>query len=510
MSSSVAVLYSRGVAGLSAPQVTVEVHISSGLPNFAIVGLPETVVRESKDRVRSAIQTAQFEFPARRITVNLAPADLPKQGSRLDLAIAIGILVASHQLKADHLNHFEFIGELALTGELRPVHAILPLAMQTQAAARALIFPQANLEDLQLLENLCAYPAKHLLDVCAHINGRQLLAPAELIPPPIQNQHLFDLSEVIGQESAKRALEIAAAGKHNMLMCGPPGTGKTLIASRLPTLLPNLSFEKALEVAAIYSLSSHKQKQSFSLLPPFRNPHHSASSVALVGGGRPPKPGEISLAHLGVLFLDELPEFDRKALETLREPLESGQITIARAGFQAEYPAEFQLVAAMNPCPCGHLGDTRKACRCTPHALSYYQQKLSGPLLDRIDLHVRVMPQTLDLFDEYQTASETSSTVRKRVLYAQSIQYQRQQKANQHLNPQELTAFCLLDTVSRQLLTKASASLQLSARSQHRAIRVARTIADLQGSDNISTSHLAEALSYRQLPWAEMNEMPAL
>lgn len=503
MSSSVAVLYSRGVAGLSAPQVTVEVHISSGLPNFTIVGLPETVVRESKDRVRSAIQTAQFEFPARRITVNLAPADLPKQGSRLDLAIAIGILIASHQLKATQLENYELIGELALTGELRPVHAILPLAMQTQAISRSLIFPEANMAELQILENLCAYPAKHLLDVCAHLSGRQLLTPAELIPPPIENEHLIDLSDVIGQDSAKRALEIAAAGKHNMLMCGPPGTGKTLIASRLPTLLPHLSFEKALEVAAIYSLSMHKQKQSFSLLPPFRHPHHSASSVALVGGGRPPKPGEISLAHLGVLFLDELPEFDRKALETLREPLESGQITIARAGFQAEYPAEFQLVAAMNPCPCGHFGDTRKACRCTPHALSHYQQKLSGPLLDRIDLHVQVMPQALDLFDEAVTAPETSSVVGERVLKAHAIQFQRQQKHNQQLNPQELMQFCHLESSCRQLLIQASARLQLSARSQHRAIRVARTIADLNGSDDINTQHLAEALSYRQLPWRE-------
>lgn len=502
MSSSLAVLYSRGVAGMNAPLVTVEVHISGGLPNFTIVGLPETVVRESKDRVRSAIQTSQFDFPARRITVNLAPADLPKQGSRLDLAIAIGILVASHQLKVDKLSQYEFVGELALTGELRPVSALLPLAMQTQLAERRLIFPVNNVDDLHLLEDLCAYPAKHLLDVCAHLNGRTPLAPANLVAPAATTEYLIDLSDVIGQDSAKRALEIAAAGGHNMLMCGPPGTGKTLLASRLPTLLPPLSFSQALEVAAIHSLSHHTRVASLSLLPPFRTPHHSASSVALVGGGRPPKPGEISLAHRGVLFLDELPEFDRKTLETLREPLESGQITIARAGFQAEYPAQFQLVAAMNPCPCGHYGDIRKTCRCTPHALAHYQQRLSGPLLERIDLHVAITPQSLDLFAEENTARENSSTVRARVTPAQTIQYELQQKLNQRLSPQELTHICPLDTDCKQLLTQASARLQLSARSQHRMVRVARTIADLQKQDKIHAQHLAEALTYRQNLWA--------
>lgn len=502
MPSSLAVLYSRGVAGMNAPLVTVEVHIASGLPHFTIVGLPEAVVRESKDRVRSAIQTSQFDFPARRITVNLAPADLPKQGSRLDLAIAVGILIASHQLKIDKLQQYEFVGELALTGELRPVSALLPLAMQTQIAERALIFPAQNIDDLHLLEDLCAYPAKHLLDVCAHLSGRTPLAPANLIAPAAETNYLIDLSEVIGQDSAKRALEIAAAGGHNMLMCGPPGTGKTLLASRLPTLLPTLSFTQALEVAAIHSLSQHNRIANLSLLPPFRTPHHSASSVALVGGGRPPKPGEVSLAHRGVLFLDELPEFDRKTLETLREPLESGQITIARAGFQAEYPAQFQLVAAMNPCPCGHHGDLRKACRCTPHALANYQQRLSGPLLERIDLHVAIMPQTLDLFAENDTVRENSSAVRSRVIPAQEKQYQRQNKLNQRLSSQELTNICPLNAACRQLLTQASARLQLSARSQHRMVRVARTIADLQSQDTIETQHLAEALSYRQHLWA--------
>ncbi len=486
---------------MQAPLVTVEVHIASGLPHFAMVGLPETVVRESKDRVRSAIQNAQFDFPARRITVNLAPADLPKQGSRLDLAIALGILIASHQLKTNDLSQYEFVGELALTGELRPISAILPLAMQTQIASRTLIFPAQNTDDLHLLEDLCALPAKHLLDVCAHLSERTPLKPAELIAPKIESHYLMDLNEVIGQESAKRALEIAAAGGHNMLMCGPPGTGKTLLASRLPTLLPALQFQQALEVATIHSLSQHKRLTHLSLLPPFRSPHHSASSVALVGGGRPPKPGEISLAHLGVLFLDELPEFDRKTLETLREPLESGQVTISRAGFQAEYPAQFQLVAAMNPCPCGHAGDPRKACRCTPQALANYQQRLSGPLLDRIDLHVAIMPQTLDLFGEHGQAQEDSSAVRERVTQAQTIQYARQQKLNQRLIPQELHELCPLSLPCRQLLTQASARMQLSARSQHRSVRVARTIADLQAHTSIEISDLAEALSYRQRLW---------
>ena len=365
---SLAIVHSRAQVGVEAPAVTVEAHLANGLPSLALVGLPETAVKESKDRVRSAILNCAFDFPPRRITLNLAPADLPKDGGRFDLAIALGILAASGQVPASALEHLECLGELALSGAIRPVQGVLPAALAARAAGRTLVVPKANAEEASLASGLTVIAVEHLLEVAAHLNGQTPITPyqaqgllRQVLPYP-------DLAEVQGQIAAKRALLVAAAGSHNLLFTGPPGTGKTLLASRLPGLLPPLDEQEALEVAAIHSVASHTPLSAWPQRP-FRTPHHSASGPALVGGGSRPQPGEITLAHHGVLFLDELPEFDRKVLEVLREPLESGQIVIARARDKVRFPARFQLVAAMNPCPCGHLGDPSGRCRCsTEHA----------------------------------------------------------------------------------------------------------------------------------------------
>ncbi len=491
---SLATVHTRAKLGIEAPAVTVEVHLSNGLPAFHIVGLPETAVKESKDRVRSAIINSHFEFPARRITVNLAPAELPKEGSRFDLAIAIGILAASNQIPTELLGHYEFIGELALSAELRPVEAVLPSALGCAASGKQLIVGQGNADEAALVESLTVLPAKHLLEVSAHLHQRQAIHPWKRVAIEPQ-QNPAQLRDVIGQQHAKRALEIAAAGGHHLLFYGPPGTGKTLLASHLPGLLPPLSNLEALDVAAIHSVARKGQRQ-YSRERPFRTPHHSASAVAMVGGGSTPRPGEISLAHLGVLFLDELPEFQRNVLEVLREPLESGEINISRAAAQTCYPARFQLVAAMNPCPCGYLGSQR--CICTSAQIARYRSKISGPLLDRIDLQVQVSAmENHQLLNQQQSEGESNHTIQQRICNAREIQLERQATINSQLTSQQLKQYCPMDKAQRQLMDQAVNRFALSARGFYRVLKVARTIADLSGLETPELDQYQEALSFR-------------
>lgn len=492
---SLSIVHSRAQVGVDAPAVTVEVHLANGLPSLTMVGLPEAAVKESKDRVRSAIINSGLQFPARRITLNLAPADLPKDGGRFDLAIALGILSASVQVPTLTLDDVECLGELALSGEVRAVRGVLPAALAARQAGRSLVVPWANAEEACLASGLKVIAVHHLLEAVAHFNGHTPIEPYASDGLLHASKPYPDLSEVQGQTGAKRALLIAAAGAHNLLFCGPPGTGKTLLASRLPGLLPPLTESEALEVAAIQSVASCVTLSHWPQRP-FRQPHHSASGPALVGGSSKPQPGEITLAHHGVLFLDELPEFDRKVLEVLREPMESGHIVISRARDRVRFPARFQLVAAMNPCPCGYLGEPSGRCSCTPDMVQRYRNKLSGPLLDRIDLHLTVAREATAL-NPAPAPGDNSASAAERVAHAREIQHQRQGCANAFLDLPGLKNHCKLSPTDESWLENACERLTLSLRAAHRLLKVARTLADLEQADSIRREHLAEALQYR-------------
>jgi len=491
-------LTTRAQDGVSAPEVSVEVHISNGLPAFTMVGLPEAAVRESRDRVRSAIINSGFEFPLRRITVNLAPADLPKEGGRYDLSIALGILAASKQIDTSTLNDFDCYGELALSGECRVVDGLLPALIASKKASRQVIVPQGNRPEASLVRDISIYTCDSLVEVCASLNGGAALPLIEPTENFRQGKFAHDLNEVYGQHQARRALEIAASGGHHMIMMGPPGTGKSMLAQRLNTILPLMSENEAMSSASIRSISHKPVNANNWLQRPFQSPHHTVSGVALVGGGSNPKPGEISLAHNGVLFLDEFTEFDRKSIEVLREPLETGKIHISRAARQAEFPAEFQLIAAMNPCPRGC--DSIQTCACSLEQLNRYRNKLSAPLMDRIDIQIELPRLEHDeLINHRQATRESSKQVRIRVTEARNRQLDRQQCLNAKMTNQQIDCYCELDRATEGLLLTSIDKLKLTARSYHKILRLARTIADMANEPGIQPQHLAEAIAYRNL-----------
>lgn len=494
---SLAIIYTRASIGIQAPQINVEVHISNGLPGFVLVGLPEATVKESKDRVRSAIINSGFTFPAKKITVNLSPADLPKEGSRFDLPIAIAILAATEQIPNDNLTKYEFLGELALSGEIKAVKGAIPAAISSKKNNRTLIISRENQSEISLIHHNNTLITHNLLELSQYLYNEINLPTVEYREYKDDDEQIINLQDIIGQEHAKRALEIAAAGGHNLLLIGPPGTGKTMLATRLTSLLPSLSDDEALESAAITSLVSTNGSIQNWRKRPFRAPHHSASAAALVGGGSIPKPGEISLAHNGVLFLDELPEFNRKVLDALREPIESGEIVISRANAKIKFPAKFQLIAAMNPSPTGHYHGTHN--RTTPQQIIRYLNRLSGPFLDRFDISIEVPLLPKGTLSQKVSVTEPTDKVKKRVMDARKIQMIRNKKLNSQLSPKEIQIHCLLTDEDNEYLEQALIKLGLSARAWHRILKVSRTIADLDCSKNIERKHISEALSYRSM-----------